>query len=112
MTSPISGLTCPRCRGPAVRVEQTGDLSCVRQCHEAPFARQKRIGLQALAGELAGALGAALPAEVGFALVVFDYGEKGSMAYAASAQRLDVVSMLRECADKIAHDGKGGRGAS
>lgn len=39
--------------------------------------------------------------EVGFCLMIFDYGEKGSFAYGANARRGDVVALLEEAIEKI-----------
>jgi hypothetical protein len=38
---------------------------------------------------------------VGFCLLMFDFGEEGSFAYAANAQRADVVRLLKEAREKI-----------
>jgi len=38
---------------------------------------------------------------VGFAVVIFDFGERGSMAYASNGQREDVVRTLRELLQKM-----------
>lgn len=35
-------------------------------------------------------------ASVGFALVIFDFGEKGDMAYLSDCQREDMVKLVRE----------------
>jgi hypothetical protein len=38
---------------------------------------------------------------VGFALQVFTYGKDGLVSYTSSAQRSDMIRVLRECADVI-----------
>jgi hypothetical protein len=44
-------------------------------------------------------------APIGFAFFLFDFGEDGSMAYAANARRPDVVALLEELAAKIRAEG-------
>lgn len=39
--------------------------------------------------------------KVGFVLMLFDYGEKGSFAYAADAQRSDMIALLEEALIKL-----------
>lgn len=41
---------------------------------------------------------------LGFALILFDFGEDGTMAYAADGERAGVIRMLRELADKLEAD--------
>lgn len=38
---------------------------------------------------------------VGFCLLFFDFGDKGNFAYAANANRADVVRLLKEAREKI-----------
>jgi hypothetical protein len=69
---------------------------------EAPKAREMREQLQRLTVGLAAMLKKQLEgAQCGFALVLFDFGEKGSMAYAADGVRGDMIKLFRETADKI-----------
>jgi hypothetical protein len=69
---------------------------------EAPAEREQREQLQRLALGLARMVKHQLAgAECGFALVLFDSGAKGSMAYAADGLRTDVATMFREVAGKI-----------
>jgi hypothetical protein len=44
--------------------------------------------------------------EVGFALQMFTYGEEGTLSYTSSAQRSDMIRVLRECADVIEKGGQ------
>jgi hypothetical protein len=37
-----------------------------------------------------------LPKELGFTLMLFDYGEKGNMFYISSAQREDMIKAMKE----------------
>lgn len=51
---------------------------------------------------------------VGFALVMFEWGDGGWLTYISNGQRADMIRALRECADKIeggltAEVGSGGR---
>lgn len=96
------GLKCLRCGGPAVRLVQTGELSCAQQCEETPVDMARRISLEETAAGMAKALGAAVPPGVGFCLVVFNYGGKGSMAFASSVRREETIAMLVELLDKMA----------
>ncbi len=102
----MSSLKCLRCGGPAVRIAQTGELSCVRQCKEefADFAH--RVGLEGGAAALARLLASKLPESTGFCLVLFDYGGKGSMAYASTGKREDTLAMLRELLGKMGAEGE------
>ncbi|MBX3260760.1 MAG: hypothetical protein KF782_13825 [Labilithrix sp.] len=92
--------TCPRCQGPAVRLTQTGELSCARQCNETPVARQQRLELHRLTAELARAVAGAMPKGVVFALVVAE-APRGSMAYVSTADRGSMRHLLRELLDKM-----------
>jgi hypothetical protein len=71
---------------------------------ETPAKRAARLELQKLTAEIGNLIAAALPARhIGFALVLFDFAgaNDGSMAYAATGQREDLVKMFRELADKL-----------
>jgi len=39
--------------------------------------------------------------EMGFALLVFDFGRPGVSNYISNAERGDMVTALRECADRL-----------
>lgn len=38
---------------------------------------------------------------VGFALVLFDYGAAGNMAFVSTAQRMDCIALLKELIGKL-----------
>lgn len=67
-----------------------------------------REELEDLVGSIARTLHAALKTDertdhkVGFCLLMFDFGVEGSFAYAANADRADVVRLLKEAREKIA----------
>lgn len=42
----------------------------------------------------------AMPKGMGFALLVFDYGENGSMFYSSSADRQDMINAMKEFISK------------
>lgn len=44
---------------------------------------------------------------IGFALLVFDFGENGFLAYASNAERRDMIRSLREQADRMEEGLKG-----
>jgi hypothetical protein len=66
--------------------------------------------LQEKANELGHRIGSALPDGAGFALVLFDYGPTGSTTYISSAQREDLVKLLRELAEVLEHSLKSAKG--
>ncbi len=51
--------------------------------------------LEADARKLADQLRAQLPANIGFTLFLFDYGDTGNMTYISTAQRDDMVEVIR-----------------
>jgi hypothetical protein len=69
---------------------------------ETPEHRAAREQLQRLTVTLAQALKHALKGSgCGFALILFDFGAKGPMAYAADGVRQDLITLFRETADKL-----------
>jgi hypothetical protein len=46
---------------------------------------------------------AALPSGWGFALLLFEYGQKGSMHYMSSAARAEMIRAMRELIEKMEH---------
>lgn len=58
-----------------------------------------RADLERTCQALGHTIGKGLPEGVGFTLLMFDYGEKGNLAYISSAKREDMVHTLREMAD-------------
>lgn len=104
MSAQTAPLTCPRCHGPAVRVVQTGELSCVHQCAETLPEMGRRLVLEEMISNIGRALGHVLPEGTGFCLVLFDFGQAGNFAYISNGQREDIKSMLRELLDKLEKD--------
>lgn len=104
----MASLSCPKCSGPAIRVQQDGSLSCVRQCHETPHDEMIRKELEGLTGALAQLVGAHIPNGYIFTLILASANDGvkngNAMAYASSGHREDIVSMLREMADKLEID--------
>lgn len=97
----MADLTCPRCHGAAVRVEQTGALSCARQCDETTLEEETRRELEGLTADLARLVGIHTPKGYIFTLVLTKAGDRGCMAYASSGVREDMKSMLRELLEKV-----------
>ena len=62
---------------------------------------RRRVALEEQCHGLARAIAAAVPPGTGFALLLFDFGSEGSFAYAANANRDDVVKLLGEAREKI-----------
>lgn len=56
----------------------------------------KNPAVQAALLEIAHGVKAKTPAGMGFAVFLFDYGANGALFYMASANRDDMVQMLRE----------------
>jgi len=94
-------LKCLKCGGPAVRLVQTGELSCARQCKEGVVQMARRLVLQEEVSRIASALGEVLPKGVGFTLILSDFGADGNMAYASSVEREGCMSLLQEILDKM-----------
>lgn len=64
--------------------------------------------LELVASEIARRIGGGLEDaygkhKVGFALLVFDFGEGGSMTWVSNANREDMVAALREMFEKLSH---------
>lgn len=97
----MSDLTCSRCGGPAVRLQQTGALSCARQCDETTLEEQTRKELEGLTADLARLVGVHTPKGYLFTLVLTKAGERGCLAYASSGLRENMKDMLRELLDKV-----------
>lgn len=57
-----------------------------------------------LTRSIAHGIGSSLPAGYGFALVVFDFEDKGRMTYVSNAERPGLVKLLRELATKLEGD--------
>jgi hypothetical protein len=54
---------------------------------------------------MGGELKRSLPAGVGFAVLVFDIGEKGNLAYVSSAERRSMLEAMREFIAKAEREG-------
>ena len=50
--------------------------------------------------EIGGQLGAKMPAGFGFNLLIFSFGEGGSMFYISNAQRQDMIESMKEFIEK------------
>lgn len=88
-----------------MRLAQTGKLSCARQCEEPLPELARRVVLEEKTVELARRLREEMPIDTGFALVLFNYGVAGSMAFASTGRREDTMAMLRELLDKLGTEG-------
>ena len=71
--------------------------------NETPSAMKDREQLQRIAAGVAQAVSGYLPkgAGIGFAVVLFDFGDGGNMAYASNGNRGDVAKTLRELLEKL-----------
>ena len=63
--------------------------------------KEHRLALENVCAKLGRTVGDILPEGVGFVMVLFDFGAKGSMAYMGNGNREDVIKMLGELRDKI-----------
>ena len=61
----------------------------------------KNEDIEALLKELGSDLKKRMPAGWGFNLLIFSYGEGGSLFYISSAQRKDMLKAMREFIDKF-----------
>jgi hypothetical protein len=55
-----------------------------------------RRAVEALNRRVAHVIADHLPKQIGFALILFDFGEKGSLTFASNGERPDMVRCLRE----------------
>lgn len=62
---------------------------------------QHRVALEELCGQIGRSFGTIMPEGVGFALLMFDFGEEGSFAYTSNAKRGDMMAMLSEAIVKL-----------
>lgn len=63
---------------------------------ETPEEKDKRLALERKGAEIGKLLAAQLPPGHGFALLLFNFGEKGYLAYFSNAERADMVKAMRE----------------
>lgn len=72
---------------------------------ESATARIHRLVLQRVCASVMDELIAACKSEglegVGFAVMLFDFGDGGSLAYASNGHRQDMIKLLRETLTKI-----------
>jgi len=59
--------------------------------------------LEEEARKLARVIGGTLPEGIGFALLLFDFGEGGNLTYLSNAQRDDMLRALQEFMQKVGH---------
>jgi len=62
---------------------------------------EEREELENTCREIANVIRDALPAEVGFSLVLFNFGDVGNMVYVSTGKRADTIKMLRELAGNL-----------
>lgn len=70
---------------------------------------RKRIGLEKLTADLGRGLGSVLKEsapDLGFCLLMFNYGEGGALAYVSSARREDMLKTLDEFREMLTADAK------
>lgn len=60
-----------------------------------------RKKLEAACSSMAKVIADCLPEGVGFALIFTDFGEKGNAAYCCNVEREDMISLMRETANRI-----------
>lgn len=58
--------------------------------------KQVRLMLESQCREYANLLRTKMPAGVGFALFLFDFGADGNVAYVSTARREDMIRLVRE----------------
>lgn len=56
--------------------------------------------VKVLLNEIATIIASQMPPNMGFALMMFDYGEGGNFFYASSANRTDMIKMMKEFIEK------------
>lgn len=59
-----------------------------------------RKKLEEVSREVAELIASAMPPGVGFALLVFDFGEGGNLAWMSNAERPSMIAAVREWLDK------------
>lgn len=67
---------------------------------------QVRLVLERQCRRLAELIADALPAGVGFTLLIYDFGVKGNVAYCSSAQRADAIKLMREWIERAEAEAK------
>jgi hypothetical protein len=62
---------------------------------------EEREQLESICRDIANVIRAELPQGVGFALILFDFGDAGNMAYMSTAARAETIKLLRELAGNL-----------
>ena len=62
---------------------------------------KSRKKLESVCSDMAKVIGGCLPDGVAFAFMLADFGENGNTAYCSNADREDMISLLRETANRI-----------
>lgn len=62
--------------------------------NETLLEKQIRLVLETQCAEMGRMIGAACPAGVGFAFLMFDFGKNGNIAYVSNADRADMIRSL------------------
>lgn len=72
---------------------------------ETPTERMHRLVLETVVFGVRDELVAACKAEdltgVGFAIMLYDFGDDGALAYASNGNRQDMIKLLKETLDKL-----------
>jgi len=100
---------CPNCRRHSDEVgngishsAEGGSWYSCNFCGEVtPLREIMYSGTEKACAGIAQAVNEALPETMGYMLMVFDFGEKGEIAYMSNAAREDMIEMLRHQADYL-----------
>lgn len=68
---------------------------------ETQVQKQIRLLLEQQAREIGVQIGEACPAGVGYALLVFDFGDDGNLAYVSNANRADMIRALEDLVKRL-----------
>jgi hypothetical protein len=73
---------------------------------ETPNERKERLAVEAKCTDIGRKLGLAMPPGMGFALLMFDFGDKhGNVAYVSSAERQDMIRLFEELLGRLRRKG-------
>lgn len=67
---------------------------------ETPEQLDRRLGLERKCAQVGKLLGLSCPPGVGYALLFFDFGEGGNLAYMSNGDREDMVKALEELLER------------
>jgi hypothetical protein len=73
---------------------------------ETPEQAMKRLRFEEHCADIGRSIGDVMPPNVGFAFLMFDFGEGGNMAWISSGQREHMIKVLEELLAKL----RGGNG--